>query len=67
MTSPPAFLCLLFPPPPFLPSSFFLPPSPMIYECEAVDLLGLLFWSLNVSKFVTLAVEEVWSCAGGRA
>lgn len=39
----------------------------MIYECEAVGLLGLLFWSLNVSKFVTLAVEEVWSCAGGRA
>lgn len=38
----------------------------MIYECEAVGLSGLLFWSLNVSKFVMLAVEEVWSCAGGR-
>lgn len=57
-------------PPFFSPSSppppFFHLPSPMIYECEAVGLSGLLFWSLNVSKFVMLAVEEVWSCAGGR-
>lgn len=42
--------------------SFF---SLMIYDCEAVGLSGSLFWSLNVSKFVVLAVEEVWSGAGG--